>query len=413
MQQQCANGTDLSETILQTIDSYVEQNIHIYSEPKFLDKILDNITDLISITLAPVPDFNEIELIILISENIQYYFATIGIPRSYCGSIILKNVDEGIITEKLNRLRAIEQPPQKSSGWYKQRHGMLTASSFWQAIDTQAAQNRLIYKKCMPLNMGKCFNVNINSPMHWGQKYESVSQRFYEHMYSTELEEFGCLQHSRHQEVGASPDGINNKKGNVRYGRLVEIKNIVNREITGIPKKAYWIQMQLQMEVTDLNECDFLETRFKEYETEEDFLKDGGFDDCKKVKGLIIQFSGRDGPIYKYSPFLADSDVVAKWLSACLDNNETMTWIRNIYWALEEYSCILVPRNKKWFESIVPQFEKIWKTILYEREHGFAHRKAKRRPQRSAKENIILKVRTESFDNADLYSSGGLPAVET
>ena len=34
MQQQYATGTDLSETILQTIDSYVEQNIHIYSEPK-------------------------------------------------------------------------------------------------------------------------------------------------------------------------------------------------------------------------------------------------------------------------------------------------------------------------------------------------------------------------------------------
>ena len=45
MQQQCANGTDLSETILQTIDSYVEQNIHIYTEPKLLDKILYNITD--------------------------------------------------------------------------------------------------------------------------------------------------------------------------------------------------------------------------------------------------------------------------------------------------------------------------------------------------------------------------------
>ena len=89
MQQQCATGTDLSETILQTIDSYVEQNTHIYSNPKFLDKILDNITDLISITLAPIPDFNETELIMLIFENIQYYFATIGIPRSYCGSIIV------------------------------------------------------------------------------------------------------------------------------------------------------------------------------------------------------------------------------------------------------------------------------------------------------------------------------------
>ena len=52
------------------------------------------------------------------------------------------------------------------------------------------------------------------------------------------------------------------RKINERYGRLVEIKNIVNREITGIPKKEYWVQMQLQMEVTDLDECDFLETRF-------------------------------------------------------------------------------------------------------------------------------------------------------
>ena len=45
---------------------------------------------------------------------------------------------------------------------------------------------------------------------------------------------------------------------------MLEIKNIVNREINGIPKKEYWIQMQLQMEVCDLGECDFLETRFKE-----------------------------------------------------------------------------------------------------------------------------------------------------
>ena len=76
----------------------------------------------------------------------------------------------------------------------------------------------------MPLNMSKCFNININSPMHWGQKYEPISQRFYEHMYSTELEEFGCLQHPRHQEVGASPDGINNKKVMRAMGGLWRLK---------------------------------------------------------------------------------------------------------------------------------------------------------------------------------------------
>ena len=41
---------------------------------------------------------------------------------------------------------------------------------------------------------------------------------------------------------------------------MLEVKNPVSREITGMPKKAYWAQMEIQMEVWDLNECDFLET---------------------------------------------------------------------------------------------------------------------------------------------------------
>jgi len=410
---QLENDKDLSETILHAIDAYVESNMHIYIYPNFIDRILDNVADLMIITLAHIPELDESLIISLVSENIQYYFSTIGVPRSYKMSIIQSAVDEEIITQKLNKLREVPQPPQKSADWYNARHKMLTASSIWQALGTQSAQNRLIYKKCEPLNMRKCFHVNTSSPMHWGQKYEPISQHFYENMYSTILEEFGCIPHTKYSFLGASPDGINNKKGNDRYGRLVEIKNIVNREITGIPKKEYWVQMQLQMEVTNMDECDFLETRFKEYETEDDFLKDGGFDNCEKIKGVIIQFSGPEGPIYKYSPFLADKKGVESWIDKVLDENESMTWIKNLYWSLEEYSCVLVTRNRKWFEIALPQFEQIWKTILYERINGYAHRKAKKRVSIPKKENIILKIRTESFDNADLHSSGGLPAVDT
>jgi hypothetical protein len=78
------------------------------------------------------------------------------------------------------------------------------------------------------------------------------------------VDDFGCLQHDAHAFLGASPDGINVDPASQRYGRMLEIKNIVNRDITGIPKKEYWIQMQLQMETADLNECDFLETQFSE-----------------------------------------------------------------------------------------------------------------------------------------------------
>jgi hypothetical protein len=45
---------------------------------------------------------------------------------------------------------------------------------------------------------------------------------------------------------------------------MLEIKNISNRIIDGIPKEEYWVQMQIQMETCDLDECDFVETRFKE-----------------------------------------------------------------------------------------------------------------------------------------------------
>ena len=92
-------------------------------------------------------------------------------------------------------------------------------------------------------------------------------------LFDTKISEWGCLPHKLHNFLGASPDGINSKYNNPRYGRLLEIKNIVNGEINGIPLKKYWIQMQLQMEVTSISYCDFLETRFKEFETHEEFEK--------------------------------------------------------------------------------------------------------------------------------------------
>ena len=56
-------------------------------------------------------------------------------------------------------------------------------------------------------------------------------------MYHTQIKDFGCIQHSKYKFLGASPDGINVDPHNERYGRMLEIKNIVNREINGIPKK--------------------------------------------------------------------------------------------------------------------------------------------------------------------------------
>ena len=87
-----------------------------------------------------------------------------------------------------------------------------------------------------------------------------------------------------------------------------------------------------------------------------------------------------------------------KWYNKCLDENKELTWIRNIYWRLDEHSCILVPRNKKWFATVKDKFKKIWEIILKERKTGYEHRKPQKRVKKRKDDNIIIKVRTESFE---------------
>ena len=56
-------------------------------------------------------------------------------------------------------------------------------------------------------------------------------------MNNTKISDFGCIQHEKYNYIGASPDGINTDPNSILYGRMLEIKNIVNRDITGIPKE--------------------------------------------------------------------------------------------------------------------------------------------------------------------------------
>jgi putative phage-type endonuclease len=210
-----------------------------------------------------------------------------------------------ILVEELE-INNIEQPAQKTPEWYDFRNNLLTASNAYKIFESQSQQNSLIYEKCVT-KIHENNNVNIESSLHWGQKYEPLSILIYENIYKTTIKEYGCLRHEKYSFIGASPDGINVDMSSNRFGRLLEVKNIVNREITGIPKKEYWIQMQLQMETFNIDECDFLETKFIEYTDELEFLRDS--DDNIFIsregerKGIILFFSDKlsGKPIYIYS----------------------------------------------------------------------------------------------------------------
>ena len=326
------------------------------------------------------------------------------------------------------------QPEQRTREWYEFRYAGLTASSIWKALDTTAARNNLIYEKCKPLDLEKKEGVvNINTPFHNGHKYEPLSIMIYEYIHNTTVGEFGCVEHDDTPFIKASPDGINIDPKNKLYGRMVEIKNPTTRKISGVPKKEYWIQMQIQMEVWGLDECDFLETSFKEYENEDEFLKDSDTENTysrtaeHKRKGIILMFNDGKKPIYEYAPIDADKKTIDCFLEEKFTEYKNITWIKNIYWKLDTYSCVLVPRNKKWFKYAHPILQNTWDTILKERVSGYSHRKP---CKRSAKKilspksfeelntkvtklfpnnseinhnavNAVIKIRTESFDKKE------------
>ena len=170
------------------------------------------------------------------------------------------------ILSKLARIQSVDQAKQRSVEWYESRYNLLTASNLWKVFGSPAQYNSLIYEKCKPLEIHDRQNSSIcvdsNSTLQHGIRYEPLSILLYEREYGTNVCDVGCIPHPDHSYIGASPDGIIMDPGSPRYGRMIEVKNIVNREITGVPLESYWIQMQLQMEVCDLDECDFIETRF-------------------------------------------------------------------------------------------------------------------------------------------------------
>ena len=429
---------EFTETLLHLMDEYITLYPSAITDPDFHDTMVVQIKELALQQFSHEIFFKEQEteeLEDVIEEVADIFYESIMPVRSHDESIVLKELTKEDIVARRNQIRHLEskpQPTQRTSEWYKFRHNLITASSAYKVFQSDSLRNQLIYEKCQPLTQistettadeTKVVNVNTNtkpvnvdSPLHWGQKYEPISVMLYEEMYETKIQDFGCIQHETYPCLGASPDGINVDDSNPRYGRMLEIKNIVNRVIDGVPKTEYWIQMQLQMETCGLDECDFLETRFAEFESVEEYyavldanryyseLSSSDYDTdtdtdtvikpgVSKSKsqytkyGVIMYFTEGNRPIYKYAPLHIGVDKTAfeMWESQQMEEQSLLnrTWIRNIYWKVEELSCVLVERNQRWFQDNIGRIENVWKTIEIERETGYSHRAPRRRVTKS------------------------------
>jgi len=397
---------ELQETIYDMAEDFLKNEGSAMTVVGFKDKMTKYISDIMLDDLieSEIFTYDHYEDIIQICKDVvDIYFDSMQIPEYVvidANTItLLDNGGRGASTahnrrirEQIEYLRKQPQPTQKSEEWYRERHTLLTASNIWKAVGSPAQQNSLIVEKCTPFVLqtyqqtsasggggGYC---NTASPMHWGNKYEPLTRMVYEHMYRTVVEDFGCIKHAQYPFIGASPDGINVDPENPRYGRMLEIKNIVNRNITGIPLEKYWIQVQIQLETCGLDLCDFVETRFKEYSREEFYRDIGGTSDTTHTyRGIILYFlEGCAGaPIYEYMPLWVKHDptVIQNWTDSQIaaHTSQGHKLYETLYWFLDEYSCVTIERNRIWFDEIAcPKLIAIKSTIDRESVSGFQHR---------------------------------------
>ena len=293
-------------------------------------------------------------------------------------------------------LKNIFQPVQKSKEWYEMRSNMLTASDWGTVLGENhySNSNEVLKKKCGD------DNFVTNAAMMWGNKYEEVAVLIYKHRNNVEVLDFGCLRHPSIPFLGASPDGI------TPHGIMLEIKCPTSRKITGIPPRYYWCQVQGQLEVCELDRCDFLECALKEYNSEMDYLNDN-FENNYKLnkfgneKGVVVEFFRKSDKTFyfDYSPVCIIAEELTNWKNEIIEkhtSNTNIMFSSFSYWYLEEVSCIPIYRNQEWFNEAKIILGEFWNKVLKYRELGLQKLLEDLQIEKDEKKQIKLIKKEES-----------------
>tara|TARA_B110000977_G_C11019371_1_gene470651 strand:+ start:263 stop:1237 length:975 start_codon:yes stop_codon:yes gene_type:complete len=275
-----------------------------------------------------------------------------------------KNLEEPTAERKeylINQVKHLETLPnhiQRSPEWFKFREGLLTASDYGSILGTNkySRANSVLKKKCE--KNPKFFG---GAACDWGKKYEDAAIQIYEKRNNTTVKEFGCIQHSTVKFLGASPDGITPE------GVMVEIKCPYSRKITGIAPLYYVDQVKGQLEVCQLDRCDFLECELAEVK-EEEYVAYDTFE-----KGIVLEYYNKtiSKMEFIYLPLETTLHELAEHKLKNKFTNENYIYSSTSYWILKSISCIPIYHDVKWFEDALPKFRAFWDQVEHYREVGY------------------------------------------
>lgn len=274
----------------------------------------------------------------------------------------------------LARLLAIPYIPQRSDEWFNMRRQRLTASDTAQAIGKGKYGTRaMLVQKKVNEGLGILAPFKHSPPTQWGVMFEPMASRTYsQHREGVGLHEFGLLAHPTLACFGASPDNVSD------LGIMVEYKCPYKRAITGEIPYEYQLQMQGQMAVCGLNECDYVECGMERLMSVEAYCE--RMAGHRRNHGVILEWAAPDGSDaycggYDYSPEDLLPGEAADWaraeIRAATAAGKRIQTI--VYWRLKTLHITRVYFQPDVWGALVPQIVGFWDDVVRGRTEAIAN----------------------------------------
>ena len=267
------------------------------------------------------------------------------------------------IKQYRDELKVLLQLPlmkQRTEEWFEARKTRLTASDLYDAIKGGNVSIKLAKKKANIV----VDNINYNAipALKWGTMFEPMATRCYsQKMNNINIHDFGLICDGNNKHFGASPDGIN------ELGIMLEIKCPYSRKIMdGVIPDKYRMQIQGQLAVCKLKECDYIECIFKTIENQEDYLELNN----SIRHGVIAEYYNNKGEyIYYYSDInktpkeCVDDIVNNKQNYINGEESNKLKFSKYTYWRLDEMIIQRVIFNQNEWTNIIPKINTFWEKV--------------------------------------------------
>lgn len=260
----------------------------------------------------------------------------------------------------VQRLVSTPQIEQRTEAWYLDAAGLLSASQFNTILKSGRTRGQLVLQKAsaVPADVSQrrtCVVTKDLNAFTWGIRFEPLVKQIYQDLTNTRVVDLGRLRHPTDSRLAASPDGLVVEGPPERYGRFVEFKAPVTRKILSVIPEDYMAQMQIQMEVGRVEQCDYLEIKFNSEYGSKQLQEEKNAVYYGTIYLVGNQESGE--PIrYEYSP-LNDKF----WKSTNLQEDEII--MEAIPWWTSEWFTTTVGRSRTWFASVQPAIAAFWHDV--------------------------------------------------